>query len=548
MIVRWPRGLGWGSYTTNRPLSCGSDLVVIGFGRVACGGSGSVSPDDGAGHAMNQKIFDRVLRSSRLPSLPTIALEVIDLVQQADVSFKEIAETIQHDPALSSKILKTVNSSFYGQSQSVGTVSQALVILGLNSVKTLALGFSLTANLKNADADAFDHLLFWKRSLYSAVAARALSQKIGLAQQEEAFLSALLQDLGMLAMVHTLGEPYKQIVAEAGTEHRKLAGLERRELETDHTQIGGALAQAWKLPPLMVHSISHHEKPSAAPSEVQKLIQCVAVGSSVADVFVSESPGTALDRYYRYAQQWFKMPRTDAEPVLNVVHKDTVEMRRLFDLPTGDLDNPDEILGRANEALIQVGLQSAQESVALEQQNRDLHEKATTDPLTKVANRGCFNEFLSARFNEAGPGAPLSVMFLDTDHFKNFNDTYGHQLGDKVLVVLAETLTAQAPEGAMVARYGGEEFALVLPGHDRVSAARLAEQTRCAIEATPVESESGLLSITASIGVATYDGSFFKGPELLVKAADQAVYAAKSGGRNCVRVFAPRPAAKRAVA
>ena len=88
---------------------------------------------------MNQELIDRVLQSPRLPSLPEIALKVIDLVQQDEVSIKQIAETIQNDPALASKILKTVNSSFYGQSSSVSTISHALVVLGLNAVKTLAL-------------------------------------------------------------------------------------------------------------------------------------------------------------------------------------------------------------------------------------------------------------------------------------------------------------------------------------------------------------------------------------------------------------------------
>ena len=92
---------------------------------------------------MNQELLDRVLSSPRLPSLTTVALDVIDLVQQPDVHIKEIARTIQNDPALAGKILKTVNSSFYGQAYAVSTITHALVVLGFNSVKTLALGFSL---------------------------------------------------------------------------------------------------------------------------------------------------------------------------------------------------------------------------------------------------------------------------------------------------------------------------------------------------------------------------------------------------------------------
>ena len=107
---------------------------------------------------MNHNVLDRVLRSPRLPSLPTIALDVIDLTQQPNVHIDRIADTIRHDPALSSRILKTVNTSFYGQSQTITTISRALVVLRLNAVKILALGFSLVGNIKRTANDGFDHI------------------------------------------------------------------------------------------------------------------------------------------------------------------------------------------------------------------------------------------------------------------------------------------------------------------------------------------------------------------------------------------------------
>jgi diguanylate cyclase (GGDEF)-like protein len=231
-----------------------------------------------------------------------------------------------------------------------------------------------------------------------------------------------------------------------------------------------------------------------------------------------------------------------AESLLKGIHENTVEMRRLFDLPTGELENPDQILARANEALLQISLQSAQQTSQLEMQNKQLAEQATTDSLTGAANRRKFNDFLEARFAEVRPGGgPLSVFFLDTDHFKKFNDAFGHQTGDRVLIELTAVLKEAAPRHALVARYGGEEFAVVLPRTDRITAARLAEETRNRIGALVVTSDDGRpLSITASIGVATYEGTFFTRFEQLVKAADQAVYAAKDAGRNCVRVFRPR--------
>src|SRR5882724_10554581 len=144
---------------------------------------------------MNEQLVNRIRQCSNLPSLPAIAIQVLELAQKADVDIAEIARTISKDPALSTKILRTVNSSFYGRSQNVSTISHALVILGLQSVKTLVLGFSLVTNLTKNKAKGFKHLIYWKRSIYGATAARSLAAKVGLLQAEEAFLAALLMDI-----------------------------------------------------------------------------------------------------------------------------------------------------------------------------------------------------------------------------------------------------------------------------------------------------------------------------------------------------------------
>jgi diguanylate cyclase (GGDEF)-like protein len=494
---------------------------------------------------MNQQLLERVLKSPRLPSLPTIALEVIDLVQQHDVNIKQIANTIQHDPALSSKILKTVNSSFYGQAHSISTISHALVVLGLNSVKTLALGFTLVNNLASSDDEGFDHLGFWKRSLYTAVAARDLAKAVHLVQQEEAFLGGLLQDLGLLAMAQTLGDEYQNLIAEVGPQHQRLWKLEQERLDTDHAAIGGALAESWHLPPLLVEPIRFHEQPDLAPEELLPLARCVALGGRAADVFMTDQPGEALADYHQLAKQWFELGSEQAEPLLKTIHIHTVEMNRLFDLPTDDFDNADEILARANEALTNLSLQQQRQQIELQQQTDRLLHEANTDSLTGAANRRRFNEFIAEAFEKVKLGStePMSLLFFDADHFKKFNDTYGHQTGDRVLIEMASTLKANMPDRALVARYGGEEFAIVLPDTDRLAAAKLAEQVRHAIEKMPVESEEGeQLHVTSSIGVSVFDGGTFQRVEQFIRAADQAVYAAKSSGRNCVRIFSPRPA------
>src|SRR5947208_10841264 len=181
--------------------SCISPTVRPHAGSMRRGGR-----SDELANTMNEQLVDRIRQCPNLPSLPAIALQVLQLAQREDVDISEIARAISKDPALSGKILKTVNSSFYGRAQAVSTISHALVILGLQSVKSLVLGFTLVKSLGGGRGKGFKHLHYWRRSIYAATAARSAAAKLLLVQQEEAFLAALLQDIGMLVLDQVLGE------------------------------------------------------------------------------------------------------------------------------------------------------------------------------------------------------------------------------------------------------------------------------------------------------------------------------------------------------
>lgn len=508
---------------------------------------------------MNEQLLERVLQSPRLPSLPTIALEVIDLVQQKNVDIKQIADTIKMDPALSSKILKTVNSSFYGQAYSISTISHALVVLGLNSVKTLALGFSLINNLADQGGDGFNHMEFWKRSLFTATASKALAQKACVVQQEEAFLGGLLQDLGMLVMNQTLGNEYNTLIAKTGNAHAKLLDMEQTQLDLTHPEVGAKLAESWSLPALLSNSIRFHHAPNECEPEARQIVQCVALGNLVADIFVlpEGETGQALENYKAKAAEWCNIPPAEGETLLKDIHKQTKEMQRLFDLPTGGLGNADDILDSARDALMNLSMQAHQQSnelekqtKELEEQNQKLEDKAYTDQLTGSANRRAFDEYVVEQFDAATADAPVTILFMDIDKFKVFNDTHGHAIGDEVLIKFAQVLEAAIGNDGRVFRYGGEEFSIIFPTTPRLEGAKLAEHIRATVEAEcKITKDDGAeLGVTCSIGVACHEGDTFKNPDIMVKASDKGVYAAKDGGRNCVRVFTPRKKKKKAAA
>ncbi len=172
---------------------------------------------------------------------------------------------------------------------------------------------------------------------------------------------------------------------------------------------------------------------------------------------------------------------------------------------------------------------------ALQQRINDLERLALTDPLTRLPNRSHLQTTLMSRFNEQTRlDVRFGLVFMDIDHFKNFNDTYGHDLGDRVLRTVANTLKSALRPYDMVGRWGGEEFVGIIHGVDQKQLATIANRHRRLINRSGVPWEGKHLNVTASMGatMATADDT----PDTLVQRADRLMYRSKAEGRNRVSV------------
>ncbi len=184
----------------------------------------------------------------------------------------------------------------------------------------------------------------------------------------------------------------------------------------------------------------------------------------------------------------------------------------------------------------------------MEALNRRLEELTVRDPLTGLYNRRYFQDRLTHEVQRARRhGRPLGLLIVDIDHFKQINDTYGHQAGDEVLRSIALLLVNQTRATDITARYGGEEFVAVLPETDAHGALRVAEKLRESVAVTPLyhleqgflgelprPDDAAAITCTISIGVASFDAKRMADASELVRAADEALYAAKQAGRNRV--------------
>ena len=157
------------------------------------------------------ELLEKILSSSELPTLPTVASKLISLTAKEDATLADIGDLVARDISLSAKILKVSNSAFYSFPQQIGSIQQAVSILGMNAVRSLVLSFSFL-NIKGGKiANRFDFEVFWQKSLASAVAARLILEKVKGIDAEEGFVTGLLQNLGDLILARTFPEEYEKV-------------------------------------------------------------------------------------------------------------------------------------------------------------------------------------------------------------------------------------------------------------------------------------------------------------------------------------------------
>jgi len=217
-----------------------------------------------------------------LPTLPTLALDVMMLADNPNSSLADIALLIQKGPSMASKILKIANSSFYGYSQKVNNLQSALLILGLREVKNIVLGISILNLFKKSNKDsAFNHELFWMHSAGCAQIARSLAAKTGFFEHElECFTIGLIHDIGKIVIDQFNHDNFLKILHLIQRENLTFLEAEVQVLGVTHAQIGGWLAQKWLFPPDLIEAIEYHHNPERSENS-----QILASVTHIADIF-----------------------------------------------------------------------------------------------------------------------------------------------------------------------------------------------------------------------------------------------------------------------
>ena len=515
----------------------------------------------------SENALSAILSSKDLPTLPIIASKLLVLTAQEDTTLTDIAALISQDMGLSTKILRVANSSFYSFPQQIASINQAVSILGLNAVRSLVLSFSFLSLGNRKKKSRFNFEEFWERSLVEAAGTKLILEQLPNADTEEAFTCGLLQNIGQLIFATTLSDDYDKILdtleqkghQDADNARADQSLIEQQLIGITHTEIGFEVAKMWGLPESLLLPIKYHHQPQEYDGGNPKhklTIRASYLAGLLAKIFYSSTPEVYHKQFRNEAKQLLQLKVLGVNTVLKLIDQSIDQSAKFFGIKISQVKSVAEILQEANlrlslinlsyeemnRELIKSKMELEKLTEELAQKNRLLENLANLDGLTEINNHRFFQNFLDSEINRCiRNDRSLSLLLADIDHFKKFNDTYGHQTGDFILKEFSRITKEVIREYDLIARYGGEEFVFVLPETNEDEAYAVAEKIRHAVESHAFDDGDLTYHVTISIGVACAypaQGEFSKND--FINGADEALYEAKNSGRNRVALYAPK--------
>ncbi|MCC5882779.1 MAG: diguanylate cyclase [Halomonas sp.] len=472
-----------------------------------------------------------------LPSLPAAAARVIAIARSPEPRLTDYSRIIEQDPALTLRLLSMANSAFYVRGGNpVSNGLDAVSRIGLDATLSIALSFGLP---RHAVSKGIDHEYLCQRAIIAASAAQELAEHLCPNEASQLFTTALLQDIGILAFEALDGDAYTAGIPEL-RQHQRLSEVETQRYGCDHALVGAWLAASWGVPSSIAAGIieSHGDLADGDPRKL-----CLRLSCRIADCWLAADSATAFSALLRQLASLASLDIVMLMTVMQELQHRLPSLARLFEITCPPAIDSTHLLAEAKELLFEQNLRM---TIRLAEQQRELEalhashvvldEQHRTDHLTQLANRPWLEKRLEQHFDCAKRARqPLSVMFIDLDHFKRINDRFGHRFGDEVLIHFAAALNNMVRESDIAGRYGGEEFLVIMPNTHREQAGLLAERIRVYLASQPLAQAGGNpLHVTASIGIVDLDDGAFESAAALVDAADKAMYSVKHDGRDGV--------------
>lgn len=200
----------------------------------------------------------------RLVSLPEVCIRVNEMMDDPGVNATEIGKVIAQDTSLTARLLKIVNSAFYGFQARIETVSRAVTVIGLRELRGLVLAASAVESFSKLPNDVLNLVNFWRHSVYCGVVAQLLAQKCNVLHSERLFVAGLLHDIGKLVITNKMIDESREIIQRVEKKKKFDFDIEQAVLGFDHAEVGGVLLKEWNMPESLCNSVLYHHRPKAA--------------------------------------------------------------------------------------------------------------------------------------------------------------------------------------------------------------------------------------------------------------------------------------------
>ncbi len=267
--------------------------------------------------------------SVELFSLPDIYFQISEMINDPRFMAHDMGLVISKDAALSARLLKIVNSSFYGFQAKIDTISRAITIVGIEDLKSLVLATSVIDKFNKIPAELVDMTEFWMRSIYCGMMAKLLAKKSSVLHYERLYVAGLLSDLGSLVLYNLLPEESLEVLLAADYDRLKIAGLEREMIGFTHADVSSELVKSWGLPESLHEAIGCYLNPEL--SHVHKLdAHLLYLASFLTDK--CRQKDFTEDLYQNLTFETISLTRLDVEKIQDVMHQVDEEFSQVFDL------------------------------------------------------------------------------------------------------------------------------------------------------------------------------------------------------------------------
>ena len=529
---------------------------------------------------LEQTLNRLAAKARQLYSLPTVAMRVLELTNNPQVDVAALKECIENDPALTTKVLRVVNSSLFGLSREVSDLGQALALLGTKPLKLLVLGFSLPSGLFGGMAAQILGW-YWRRTLTKAVAAREISERIWRQAGDEAFIAGLLQDLGMLLLIQELGDPYLRFLDKVRSEGHELISLETAAMGFDHTTLTSVLLKQWGMPDTLVEAVGLQPRDPESVETPNRLRHLVRLAELVTTVLI-DGRSEMLNVLLTVGQGEYGLTAAQFSDLVETLEQKVTQLADVLSLQLPQQRDYRDLLAQAHSQLSDVAASVTEDLLRSRQGIAPPEEPGRLVPEVETLS-AAFSK-LSIYPNDAPPTAteapppkpsepdsepatlplrttstpvdpallghlatataacrqsrcPLSLMLVELSRANELMITHGAEGYANLQRFLANACRGIDHRYAFSLPHGDAGFSIILPDCDRPTAVRLGHRLLDQVPKMAGGRATGhRRAVCLAIGIATVSLPPKNFPAYdLVLAADRCLYGSHSSGGSVVK-------------